>query len=79
MKVKDPCPHCGRPYLAVTRFVPAKNHWDDPIKIRDVDDHDCPVFRTEVPLQTDPEFVVHPSRTDEQLQEAMRRYRRSLR
>jgi hypothetical protein len=76
--VKDPCPHCGRPYTVVTRWV-RTNDPERPSKVRDVDDHACPSFRTEGPLSPlEQGFTVIPSRTPADLAEAMRRYRRNI-
>ncbi len=79
MNAKDPCPYCGRIYTATTRWQES-NRANEPMKVRDIDDHDCPSFRTEEPLPSiDPSFQVIPSRTDAEKAEALDRYRKSLR
>jgi hypothetical protein len=43
---RHPCPYCGRLYTAVYRLERGVAKGST-IKVRDIEDHDCPAFRRE--------------------------------
>ncbi len=76
---RKPCHYCGRLFTVTTRLERGVEEESLPIRVHDIEDHDCAGWPSFPPLLPfDPDFKVIPSRDEAEMAYALGRYRRSV-